>query len=86
MHKTAYIGEFIITVRKKDRNETYEVSSLRANVFNFRALRRTWKMTIRIPLKEIPSQYKHRLVKMHCAGRNKKHGSALFNQKVPMAN
>ena len=35
MHKTAYIGEFIITVRKKDRNETYEVSSLRANVCNF---------------------------------------------------
>ena len=36
MYKTAYIGEFIITVRKKDRNETYEVSSLRANVCNFR--------------------------------------------------
>ena len=36
MHKTAYIGEFIITVRKKYRNETYEVSSLRANVCNFR--------------------------------------------------
>ena len=36
MHKTAYIGEFIITVRKKDRDETYQVSSLRANVCNFR--------------------------------------------------
>ena len=38
-----------------------------------------------ISLNEILSQNKHRLVEMHCAGHKKKHGSALFNQKVPLA-